>query len=397
MLLMRTKIIILTTLIFGAKMLSAQNIDLLLDQIEKNNSTLKTYRDANEALKLENKSGISLANPEVEFAYMWGAPKTEGNEIELSISQSFDMATVLGTRRNLADKQNKLVDVQYRVDRMTILFEAKNAILNLIYYNALEEELKVRYDYAQMLADAYTVRLEKGDANILEYNKAMLNLATAEGELQRVNIEQQNLQAELKRLNRGVDLEIPMSEYEIKLLPISFDEWYAQAEAKSPALEYIRQEIEINNQNIKLAKTLNLPKLSLGYAREQAIGGMPRMQGFVVGTSIPLWANKNRVKSAKTYAHAIESKQEDAKIQFYNNLKRMYERTTALQRSANAYRLSLSNLNNSDLLQKALDAGKISLLDYIVEIGLYYNTVNSALIAERDAQLALAELNKTSL
>ena len=46
---------------------------------------------------------------------------------------------------------------------------------------------------------------------------------------------------------------------------------------------------------------------------------------------------------------------------------------------------------------QALDAGEISLLDYIVELGLYYTTVDDALAAERDYELALTELQSVML
>ncbi|MEG0455262.1 MAG: transporter, partial [Bacteroides sp.] len=56
-----------------------------------------------------------------------------------------------------------------------------------------------------------------------------------------------------------------------------------------------------------------------------------------------------------------------------------------------------ANANNSLLLKKALDAGQISILDYIVEIGLYYNTVNQALQAELGYQKAFAQLSSIEL
>jgi hypothetical protein len=68
-----------------------------------------------------------------------------------------------------------------------------------------------------------------------------------------------------------------------------------------------------------------------------------------------------------------------------------------LKAAADVYRKSLETANSSDLLKKALDAGEISLLDYILEIGLYYDTVNQALEAERDYQMAYAELSAAEL
>jgi hypothetical protein len=65
--------------------------------------------------------------------------------------------------------------------------------------------------------------------------------------------------------------------------------------------------------------------------------------------------------------------------------------------NAKQYRKTLETANNTDLLTKALNLGHISILDYIVEIGLYYETVNRTLEAERDYQKAYAELTAVEL
>jgi outer membrane protein, heavy metal efflux system len=72
-------------------------------------------------------------------------------------------------------------------------------------------------------------------------------------------------------------------------------------------------------------------------------------------------------------------------------------RANGLQQTAAGYRKSLQSLNNTDLLMKALDVGEINLLNYIVEIGLYYDTVNQTLAAERDFEKALADLSAVEL
>ena len=109
------------------------------------------------------------------------------------------------------------------------------------------------------------------------------------------------------------------------------------------------------------------------------------------------WENKNRVKQAKAAVRAAESREADSKQQFYSNLQIQFNRAIGLQNTAQAYRKSLFTANSTDLLKKALDAGEISLLDYMVEIGLYYETVNQALQAEMDYQKAFAELSAVEL
>ena len=146
---------------------------------------------------------------------------------------------------------------------------------------------------------------------------------------------------------------------------------------------------------MKLNKTQALPTFSAGYMREKTLG--QAYQGVTVGMSIPLWGNKNKVKQAKTAVIAAEARQEEARQQFYDQLQTLYLRADGLRQTAAKYRASLLSLNNTELLAKALNAGEISLLDYIVEIGLYYDTVNQALSAERDYRQAFADLSAVGL
>ena len=140
---------------------------------------------------------------------------------------------------------------------------------------------------------------------------------------------------------------------------------------------------------------MGLPTFSAGYMSENVVG--QKFQGLAVGVSIPLWENKNRVKQANAAVIAAQSRETDSKQQFYNQLQIQYNRAVGLKNIAEAYRQSLTTANSTVLLKKALDSGEISLLDYMVELGLYYNMVNRTLEAERDYQKALAELSAVEL
>ena len=146
---------------------------------------------------------------------------------------------------------------------------------------------------------------------------------------------------------------------------------------------------------MKLGKLSGLPQISAGYMSE--LVPESNFRGITLGLSVPLWSNRNRVKQAKAAVVAAELQQKDATVQFYERLRNQYGRTLGLQRTAGEYRKALAELDNTQLLRKALDAGEISLLDYIVELGLYYTTVDEALAAERDYELALTELQSVML
>lgn len=372
-----------------------QTPDDILLQIEQNNSTLQALRKTAEAEKLENRTGIYLDNPEIEFNYLWGNPQAIGDRKDIRVTQSFDIPTITGMKNRLATEQNRLVDIQYKADRINILLEARQYLVELAYYNRLLSEWNTRLEHARTLAAGYQQLFDEGDTNILEYNKVKLNLSTAEGEMARLEVERQATLAELRRLNGGEELIINNFTWQDELLPVSFEEWYSQVEQKNPVLEYVNREIELAKKQVTLNRAQGLPSFSAGYMREKVVG--EAYQGLTLGVSIPLWENKNRVRQARTALKAAEIRQEDTRIQFYNRLRNQYERAYGLQLAANGYRQALANLNNVELLKKALDAGQISLLEYMMEIGIYYDTITLALEAQRDFGLAYAELSAVTL
>lgn len=392
---MRKYIILIAVLALAGPAAAQQTIDAVLQQIERNNTTLEALRKQTEADKLQNKTGITLPDPEVSFDYLWGDPSSIGNRKDFGVTQSFDIATIAGSRRRVADAQNGLLDVEYRAGRMAILLEARQTCIQLVYYNALKAELEQRLAHAQAVADFYDRQLADGNASRLEVNKARLSLSAAQGELRRNEVERTNLLAELQRLNGGKPIVFEQAAYAQPVLPQDFEAWYDEAAAANPVLAYARQNVELKRREMKLGKLSGLPQISAGYMSE--LVPESNFRGITLGLSVPLWSNRNRVKQAKAAVVAAELQQKDATVQFYERLRNQYGRTLGLQRTAGEYRKALAELDNTQLLRKALDAGEISLLDYIVELGLYYTTVDEALAAERDYELALTELQSVML
>ena len=388
-------IIIIVELLASMSLAAQENISSILFSIEENNTKLKALKEEMKAQKLGNKTGIYLSDPDVAFGYLWGTPSNIGTRKDFSVTQTFDIPTITGMKSRLANNKNQLVELQYASERINLLLEAKQYAIDLIYYNGLKKELEIRLRHTQTIADAYKQRLDRGDASILEYNKVQLNLSTVQGEMSRVEVERNTLLSELKRLNGGIEILLEENNYSPASLPADFEEWYLSAEQKNPLLQYVKQQIEVSRKEVKLNKAMRFPKFSAGYSLEKTLG--QKYQGANIGISIPLWENKNRVKQAKAGVIAAQTREQESKQQFYNRLQNLYMRANGLQQTAAGYRKSLQSLNNTDLLMKALDVGEINLLNYIVEIGLYYDTVNQTLAAERDFEKAFADLSAVEL
>lgn len=376
--------------------ISAQDkLSSVLNEIEENSTTLGAIRQQIEAMKIENRTDIFLNDPEVEFSYLWGKPSNIGTQREFSVTQSFDFPTAYAHRSKISKMKNQNLDLQYKSERINLLLSAKQICINLAYNNALSKEYESRLENAQQIARSYQTRYDAGDASILEKNKALINLTTIENEKKMIDIERSTLLSQLKALNGGIAIDFNDTEIFYTPIPSDFNSWYADTEAKSPTLQYLSKQIDIDKQQIKLNTALSLPKLMAGYSSEKTFG--EDYKGISVGISIPLWENRNKMKHAKAQVRSTELMLEDSKLQFLTNLQQLYLTTFALQENAQSYRESISEHNNEALLKRALDEGQISLLEYLLETEYYYDVMNKMLEAERDFNISLTELRAVEL
>jgi len=236
---------------------------------------------------------------------------------------------------------------------------------------------------------------DAGETNILEYNKAQLNLLSVKKKMKELSLEKDALLTELKGLNGGTTIEFNDSTYSPVVLPEYFEQWYLTIEEINPVLKQINQDLEISKKEEQLSKSLSLPKFNAGYMSETLAD--EQFQGITIGLSIPVWENKNQLKYSKAKVNANESIQKDVKINQYYNLKSLYERTLGLKTITDEYRESISNYKHTELLKKSLDAGEISLIDYILELTFYYDSFNMLLESERDLHKLVSELYKYQL
>lgn len=374
--------------------LSAQaqvSFDNVLKEIEMNNTTLKAYREKANADKIGNKTGINMANPEVEFGYLWGSPSGEGNRVDLNVTQSFDFPTAYRYKTQLSDGKNQQVDMIYDQQKVEILQQARLICVELVYQTKMNKILSDRLKQARELSDAYQKSFDQGNIDVLERNKTKLNLLNAEKALQINEVDLNLSKSELQRLNGGLDVG-EFNRYSDFTFPLNFIEWFAIVKANNPSLRVAEQEVALSRKQEQLTRALNLPKITAGYASERVSG--TTFQGVSVGVSIPLWEGKNTVKHQKAQTVALQMQHEDSELQFRNTLKNQYDKAKKLSLLLKEYEDALSVTSSQDLLKMALDKGQLSLINYLLELSVYYETVDQYLETERDYQLAVAELQQ---
>jgi outer membrane protein TolC len=388
---MRALIILISILTVGYCSVWAQgSVDRIISEVEKNNTGLSALRSKAEAQKLGNKTGIYLKNPEIGFNYMWGSPTLIGNRTDMSFDQTFDFPTAYRYKGQIAAGRNEQVDMDYQQARFSLIQQVRQLCIDLAYTSSMQVEYIKRMENAQSIANSYQAKFDQGDAGIIDLNKARLNLLSIKKEAESNSIGQQALLAELASLNGGTPVQWSETTYPAREIPADFEQWYQKAESANPMLVWLKKEIEISGQQEKLQLALGLPKFSAGYLSEKIVG--EHFQGVTLGMSLPLWENKNAVKQAKAQSLAVQDIQRDRKLMFYNQLKMYHAKAVSLHNSVGDYQLALKNIDNGVYLKKALEAGEISLIDYILELSLYYEGQTRLLAAERDLNRVIAEL-----
>lgn len=366
----------------------AQTIDDILGQVGENNLTLKALQQQFDAGADANLAEARLEGPEVEFGYLFGEDGRRRHDF--GVSQSFDFGALTGARKRLALGQNELLALEYRASRRDILTQARKLVYRIINCNALIAEYTHRADNARAVEQAYRSGYEKGEFSVIDYRKAAVGLAEAEGTLRLCEVERDGLLAELKNLNGGEEIEITACEQETVLLPGSFGQWLEQASGKSSALEYVRTSTSNSEKQLKLSRSEAFPSLSVGYKSEVVPG--EGFRGVSVGVSIPLWSAGKKISSAKKQLEAARLAEQDALVQFRTNAENLYEKAASLAESAAGYALLTDSDEGLRDLQKALDSGQMSLLDYMNEISYFYSSRELALQTQLEYLLAVADL-----
>ncbi len=365
-------------------------VDGVLVEIEKNNTTLMALRNSLDAEKIGNKTGLGPSDPEVEFNYLWGKPAVFGNRIDFSVKQSFDFPTAYAYKRQLSTLKNEQVEWAYAKQRNDVLGQARKLCAELVYYNALLNELNTQQAHAQKLLEAYTAKFNAGEVSVLEYNKVQLYQIKTKKIVEIKAIEREALLAELTGLNGGLSLSFSDSLFTMQPIPANFEDWYNRIEASNPVLQWVRRELAISEKQVKLTASMNLPKIQAGYMSETLVG--EQFRGLTLGISIPLWEQKNTIRRAKAESKAIKSREADAVVQFYHSLKSAYHKVTALQQRVVDYRTYIALFSNEDLLEKAFVKGELSLTDFLYELNVSVETRTDLLEMERSLHRSYCEL-----
>ena len=378
------RIIFIILFVSIVQLVNAQvSLQAVLDSVAVNNLQLKASSENRDAEIALTRTGLNPTDPQVEYGYFPGSTGI-GTKSTLGVSQSFYFPTVYSRKKTGAKLAGEKSGEQHRFNTRRVLMEAAAHYFELVYFDKYCIELIKRVTDAENVKTLVDKRLQTGDANQLELNKVRMEYMHWTIELSSNQARRAEKIQVLAAMNGGRLLAFTNPEYPLgQLQPV--DAILSKALQNDPIMKAMGYGQQMADNNVKLQQSLWLPQFKAGYGQESILGGTYR--GVQTGISIPLWQNKNTVKHAKLQQQATESSVFAYRQQLQSTIAAKYQVVVSLKNNFDEYHKIIESIQSKELLQKSLQSGNISVLEYYRELSAWYETYDRYLISAKDYNL----------
>lgn len=386
---------ILTTLCLAFAVVSqAQTIDDVLRSIEENNKTLQAQRQATQAGKMEIQTRNNLEDPSVEYSPFFAKGVDGMASSELVVTQGFDFPTLYAARRQSGKLQQEVLEHQQQAARREVLLTAKNLCLDLIRLNQENALLTERKRNSDELLKLFEERFEKGDAGILEVNKIKMEQMSIQTEVAQNNAAHRTALQQLLAMNGNLPLEFSADTYP-QVEPINdYNTLYNEVMTTNAGLLEADAAVRAATKEVNVNKQSWLPKIEVGYRRNTSVG--EKNNGFLVGGSLPLFSNRKKTKIARAQALSAQLQLDDARLQTEAQVQSRFNEMQQLREAMQAYDVTLMH-KTLRLLNDAVKAGQLSVIDFYVEAENVYKNLQAYIALENQYQKLMASIYENRL
>lgn len=367
----------------------------LLGEIEKNNIELKAYQSFIESRQLENKSGNNLPDPQFSAYYLPYGSNNTVDYTEFQISQSMEFPTVYTARGKWNELKRQLLETDYAKLRQGILLQAQNLLIELASLQKQKDIEVLRIEKSKQVFNQIQELFSKEQIGILDLNKAKISWMQEQFVIEQLDVNSQTVLSSLEKLNGGKSVNFDMQHMESSMEIETIETIWQIKLSKDPMLRMLRESEAASLQKVQLEKNKILPNLTAGY-NVQGVSGN-KISGYFGGISIPLWNNKNKLKSAKADYQYHQSNSEVETANIFLNFQNQYNRFQLLFKKYKEYQATIGMLNSEKLLFKAYMLGEFSFMEYYVELQFYQQAYDKLLQMEKELFQLRAELLKHQL
>ncbi len=379
------KILIMLLILICNSTFAQDNLEQLLKSVAKNNKSIQAFEKYTEQLKLESKTNLNPVDPEFGYKMM-----ANGN-YEFELSQGFHFPTLYFNKYKTANLIQLQLDLELQIFVTDILYFTKSKSVELIYYNQIIPIIEKRLKNASALYEFIQKLLISGEGTQLEVNKARLHFVNLQSDLSSLKIDRRNLLLEISQLNGGKKINIALSQYP-EISSISYQELKENYVEKTPEITLLKINKAISQKKLQIAKNLRLPSFSVG-----GFTNSQKETGPIFGISLPLWANRNKVKTAKAETLTEEMNERSELTIHLSELRQQFDLKMDYEKRIKDLSDVLIKDNTKTLLEKSFKEGEISGITFYIELESLYDTIDKLMLLKRDLCLTNGKLFKYEL
>ena len=368
----------------------AITIDDVLTQVKQNNTQLKAAGARLDADQKSLKSSNNLPDPEVGGAYLFGKGPLD-DKWEIGISQQVEWPGVYSARSNAADAFINALQHGYSAEQLEVLNQARSLCIDIVGYNNLIQFNQGVLDNLNRLFDTYNKALAHGEVSIIDVNKLKIERLLMQQKIDEATSLRTAAVEQLKGINGGIDIAGAESLSTYAPLPLlSLEQHLTQARSSSPLLAKQNALVTAQSKNATATARQSLPSLSLGYRHVCEMGD--HFNGISMGVSLPVFSNRGKKSAARASVFAAEMDASFTQNTIESNIITCHQRATALKNQIGVYDNALTSTDNIAVLNKALNGGEMSLLNYLQELRYFVEAQAVMLSLQNDYNKTLAQL-----
>lgn len=305
----------------------------------------------------------ALPDPVVEFEHLWGGGETR---LTASVSQEVSLPGVYSARRATAAAYDTLARATVRAAWLETRQEACEALLRAAWCRERMLLAEREMAWLDTLGASGERAYRGGQINILDFNKLRIERLRRQAELEQMQAEWLGAIDEVCSLAPDLDVHSAVVAVTLPdMSPLPPLDTVLASTRRDPAAAALMAEKGVLQARGRQIGRERLPQMSLSYIfnREEGVN----YNGFNIGMSLPLWR-----RSAERKALALEQEALDCRLEALprgqaHTLEGDYDSALQLQRYISLYRPLVEDPEVARVLDVAMEARSITLLDYLQE------------------------------
>lgn len=337
-----------------------------LEKAFQQNGTLKNSKLISEYQEKLKASYLDI--PQTEIGAQIGQLQGVETDNTFSISQRFSFPTVYTKRKKMLDAEWSASVVNQNLTKAQLTKEISDVFYRIL---TLQEKKKV-IGYISKLyssfADKASLRLKKGEANILEESTAEIQNEQAKTQLNMLENDLNITKLQLQLLLQSDESYQPVSDQPTMNVNLQVSEEMIK---QHPELQYLNQQIKVNEAEAQFEKSKLLPELMVGYMNQSMKNlNNDRFNAVQVGVGIPLFTKGQRAlaKATKAKVAISENEYQRKEIELKNRFVQQVNNYSNQLKVVENYEQKQLPKSETILktVQKQMEVGEIDYLDWVI-------------------------------